>query len=264
MITGKSNPLKNGWYCVKHLATDEREAGFTWKEARDREHEFFENAPGWSAIAAECKANLGSKSLAQKLGNVLSRELQKRYIYLAPSEMPMFSNCFDSLPAIRLELDRLIRANEQELTRLPEHCPDGPRELVLQLVTRFVRDVRQQLIDGDPGAGRDGVVQKIRVQHADLRLQMQQAAPVFLPRHSDSEDVELPRPSFLPADEIWLSKSALGNEYTVEEVAEDAEWSVGFQSQMCSGAETIDTIGLALENGLVRSLSITIHVISQR
>lgn len=115
------------------------------------------------------------------------------------------------------------------MNSLPEHCIDGPRELVLQLVTRFVKDVERQLIKGDPAAGREGVVQKMRTRQVELRDELQLAAPVFVPNRTEgSTDTErdLPRPSFLPEDEIWLSRSALGNEHTVDDVAESAQWLV--------------------------------------
>ncbi|CUA70938.1 hypothetical protein RSOLAG22IIIB_09212 [Rhizoctonia solani] len=205
LITGERSTLANGWYCVKQLSPRDREAGLTWEEARAQESEFFDTTGAWSSIGTEHKASLGSKSLALKLGEVLSKEIQKR------------------LPSIRLEVDRLARANDLELSKLPNDHPDGPRELVMQLLAYLLQDFKEQLIDGDPCAGRDGVVQRIRVEHVVMCERLQEAAPVFLPR--GNRDVELPRPSFLPGDETWFSKSPAGNHHTVDEVAEAADWS---------------------------------------
>ncbi|CAE6363795.1 unnamed protein product [Rhizoctonia solani] len=205
LITGERSALANGWYCVKQLSPRDREAGLTWEEARAQESEFFDTTGAWSSIGTEHKTSLGSKNLALKLGEVLSKEIQKR------------------LPSIRLEVDRLARANDLELSKLPNDHPDGPRELVMQLLAYLLQDFKEQLIDGDPCAGRDGVVQRIRVEHVVMCEQLQEAAPVFLPR--GDRDVELPRPSFLPGDENWFSKSPAGNQHTVDEVAEAADWA---------------------------------------
>ncbi|CAE6527265.1 unnamed protein product [Rhizoctonia solani] len=205
LITGEKTPLTNGWYCVKQLTARDREAGLTWEEARAQESEYFETAQGWSTIGHEHRPKLGSKNLAGKLGEVLSKEIKKR------------------LPSIRLEVDRLSRANDFEIGKLPKDHPDGPRELVILLLTLLLQDIKEQLIDGDPCAGKQGVVQRIRVEHVIMCERLQEAAPVFLPR--DNHDAELPRPSFLPKDETWLSKSQLGNQHTLDEVAEAADWA---------------------------------------
>ncbi|CAE6461571.1 unnamed protein product [Rhizoctonia solani] len=205
LITGDRNPLTNGWFTTKQLSPRDREAGLTWEEARAQEFEFFETAAGWSGIAERYRDNLGSKNLAMKLGEVLSKEIRKR------------------LPSIRLEVDRLARANDFELRKLPDDHPDGPRELVIQLLGQLLRDIQEQVIDGDPCAGQEGVVQKIRVTHVKMCTQMQDAQPVFLPH--EGYNGELAKPSFLPSDETWLSKSPFENHHTVAQVAEAAEWA---------------------------------------
>ncbi|GAB1526660.1 hypothetical protein RhiTH_009832 [Rhizoctonia solani] len=205
LITGQRNPLTNGWFVTKQLSAKEREEGAKWEDARARESEFFVTTKGWSDIVDRYRDNLGSKGLAMKLGEVLSKEIHKR------------------LPAIRLEVDRLARANDLELSKLPDDHPDGPRELVMQLLTRLLKDIQVQVIDGDPCAGEEGIVQQIRVMHVKMSKQMQEAQPVFLP--SDGHDAELTLPDFLPKDEVWLSKSAVGNQHSVSKVAYDAEWA---------------------------------------
>ncbi|EUC61814.1 myxovirus resistance protein [Rhizoctonia solani AG-3 Rhs1AP] len=205
LITGERSALANGWYCVKQLSPRDREAGLTWEEARAQESEFFETTGAWSNVRDDRKASLGSKNLALKLGEVLSREIQKR------------------LPSIRVEVDRLARANDLELSKLPSDHPDGPRELVMQLLSRLLEDIKEQLINGDPCAGERGVVQRIRVEHVEMCERLQEAAPVFLPR--GNREIELPRPSFLPSDESWFSRSPWGNEHTVDDVAVAADWA---------------------------------------
>ncbi|CAE6440454.1 unnamed protein product [Rhizoctonia solani] len=205
LITGQQNPLLNGWFTTKQLSTRDREAGLAWEQARAQESEFFDTEPGWSKVPERYRDNLGSKNLAMKLGEVLSKEIRKR------------------LPAIRLEVDRLTRANDFELSKLPDDHPDGPRELVMQLLGQLLQDIKKQVIDGDPCAGEKGIVQQIRVKHVEMSEQMQEAQPVFLPR--GHQGAELPTPEFLPSDETWLSRSAVGNEYDVDKVIYDAEWA---------------------------------------
>ncbi|KAF8752604.1 hypothetical protein RHS01_07505 [Rhizoctonia solani] len=197
LITGQRNPLTNGWFVTKQLSAKEREEGAKWEDARARESEFFVTTKGWSDIVDRYRDNLGSKGLAMKLGEVLSKEIHR--------------------------VDRLARANDLELSKLPDDHPDGPRELVMQLLTRLLKDIQVQVIDGDPCAGEEGIVQQIRVMHVKMSKQMQEAQPVFLP--SDDHDAELTLPDFLPKDEVWLSKSAVGNQHSVSKVAYDAEWA---------------------------------------
>ncbi|KAG9127030.1 hypothetical protein FRC07_000957 [Ceratobasidium sp. 392] len=204
LITGESHALANGWFCVKQPSTSEREDGCTWENARTIENAYFNTAPGWSAISAEYRTNLGTRNLAFKLGQVLSSDVHKR------------------LPTIRDEVERLIQANNLDLSKIPDRHPYGTRDLVQQLVTRFVRDVEKHLIKGNPSAGTEGVVQLIRSAHNTLRGELQDFAPVFLPS-GDNRKGELSRPSFLPADEKWLPRSPYGNEYTTTDVANYAD-----------------------------------------
>ncbi|QRV96043.1 hypothetical protein RhiJN_24061 [Ceratobasidium sp. AG-Ba] len=220
LITGQEHQLAHGWFCTKQPATHEREQGFTWQDARTQEDVYFRAAHGWSAIAGEHRNNLGTKQLAQKLGKVLTTEVEK------------------CLPGIRQEIGRLIESNQAELRKLPELHPEGPRDLVQITVSDFVRAVEKHLIKGNPSVGQRGVVQTIREFLNEMRDELQEAAPVFIPNVDNPQGSQLERPSFLAPDERWLTTSTCGNEHKMEEVAEYAngartrEWPGHFPFQV--------------------------------
>ncbi|KAG8690821.1 hypothetical protein FRC11_008926 [Ceratobasidium sp. 423] len=199
MITGKSNRLANGWYCVKQPDSKQRKKNLTWDEARGLEGEFFRDTPPWNEIPSKYRLHLGSHNLAFQLGNVLSTALEKRFA------------------EIRIEIDRLLRQNVTELKEYPDPPTQKPSEYILDLLDKFYQDVMTRLVDGDAD-DVDGVIQSLRSYSIHFRQQIQQAAPVFV--RDRTSRVEGTRPDFIPGDEEWLSKSdsAIGNTWTVSEV----------------------------------------------
>jgi hypothetical protein len=125
------------------------------------------------------------------------------------------------LPGIRAEINRLIRDNESQIETLPKQSSGNPRSAVRQLLDNFIADVTVKLVRGDALAKETGLIQLMHVLYAALRLDLQQAALVF--RLDDSSE-DLPRPDFLPPDELWFSNSPLGNEFTLAEIAHEAHW----------------------------------------
>ncbi|QRV96048.1 hypothetical protein RhiJN_24066 [Ceratobasidium sp. AG-Ba] len=204
LVTGKVHPLAHGWFCTKQPSTVEREQGYLWPDARNLEQNYFKTAPGWSSVSGQHRLQLGTNYLASKLGQVLTTEVEK------------------CLPVIRLEIAKLYEQNKAEQRKLPQLPPHGPRDLIQQLVTTFVRGAEKKLIKGDPNAGSEGVVQTTSRLNNEMRQELQWGAPVFLPDEKGSRENQLPRPSFLPIDEKWLIKSPCENEYTVSDVAKHA------------------------------------------
>ncbi|KAJ1300009.1 hypothetical protein OPQ81_011843 [Rhizoctonia solani] len=199
MITGKSNRLANGWYCVKQPDSKQRKKNLTWDEARGLEMEFFRDTPPWSELSSRDRLKLGSHNLAYQLGNVLSTALEKRFA------------------EIRIEIDRLLRQNTTELKQYPDPPTQKPSEYILDLLEKFYQDVMTKLVDGDPNEV-DGVIQSLKSSGLSFREQIQQAAPVFV--RNGASRVDGQRPDFIPEDEEWLSKSdsSVGNIWTVDEV----------------------------------------------
>ncbi|CAE6483870.1 unnamed protein product [Rhizoctonia solani] len=201
MITGKSNRLANGWYCVKQPDSKQRKKNLTWDEARGLEHEFFRDTSPWSEIPSKYRLHLGSHNLAFQLGNVLSTALEKRFA------------------EIRIEIDRLLRQNTTELKEYPDPPTQKPSEYILDLLDKFYQDVMTKLVDGDAN-DVDGVIQSLRTYSIQFRNQIQQAAPVFV--RDGASRVEGLKPEFIPGDEEWLSKSdsSINNTWTVSEVGQ--------------------------------------------
>ncbi|KAG9075764.1 hypothetical protein FS749_012528, partial [Ceratobasidium sp. UAMH 11750] len=213
MISGQANALKNGWFCVKQPNSKElRSRNYTWERARAKELEYFETTPPWSTISNTHRKHLGTSKLANQLGDVLSIAIQK------------------ILPSIRTEINRLIRDNEAQVDKLPKQGSGNPRSIVRELIDQFVADVTIKLVRGDPLAKEEGLLQSLHVSFEALRQDLQGASLVFCPkkREPDSDDdseKELPRPEFIPDDELWLASSPYGIEFTLEEVDAAAKWA---------------------------------------
>ncbi|CAE6443171.1 hypothetical protein ACGC1H_004995 [Rhizoctonia solani] len=201
MITGKSNRLANGWYCVKQPDSKQRKKNLSWDDARALEVEFFKDTPPWSEISSKDRLKLGSHNLAYQLGNVLSTALEKRFAEL------------------RIEIDRLLRQNMTELKQYPDPPDAKPSEYILDLLDKFYQDVMTKLVDGDANDVH-GVIQSLRTYSLDFRQQIQQAAPVFL--RDGASRVDGSKPEFVPGDEEWLTKSdsMINNAWTVTQVHE--------------------------------------------
>ncbi|KAG8794537.1 hypothetical protein FRC12_023746 [Ceratobasidium sp. 428] len=213
MISGQANALKNGWFCVKQPNSKElRSRNYTWERSRAKELEYFETAPPWSTISGAHKKHLGTSRLANQLGRVLSIAIQK------------------ILPSIRTEINRLIRDNETQLDKLPRQGSGNPRSIVRELIDQFVADVMVKLVRGDPLAKQEGLLQSLHMSFEALRQDLQGASLVFCQNKrgvepDEESDEELPRPDFVPEDELWLSSSPYGIEFTIEEVDAAARWA---------------------------------------
>ncbi|KAG8728710.1 hypothetical protein FRC10_004634 [Ceratobasidium sp. 414] len=164
MVTNKVNRLANGWYSVKQLDSKQRKEKFTWEQARDLESEFFEVEEPWATIPPEYRSHLGSANLAYQLGNILAAALESRFVEL------------------RIEIDRIVRETNFKLRQFPDPSPQEPIELIQELLGEFYRDIRIQMVEGDPSAEDAGVVQTLRRQACAFREQLQSVVPVFLPR----------------------------------------------------------------------------------
>ncbi|KAG8796375.1 hypothetical protein FRC12_024551 [Ceratobasidium sp. 428] len=198
MISGQANALKNGWFCVKQPNSKElRSRNYTWERSRAKELEYFETTPPWSTVSGAHKKHLGTSRLANQLGGVLSIAIQK------------------ILPSIRTEINRLIRDKKHNSTNFRD---------------RFVADVMIKLVRGDPLAKQEGLLQSLHMSFEALRQDLQGASLVFCQNKrgvepDEESDEELPRPDFIPEDELWLSSSPYGIEFTIEEVDAAARWA---------------------------------------
>ncbi|KAG9121865.1 hypothetical protein FRC07_001999 [Ceratobasidium sp. 392] len=206
MISGQANALKNGWFCVKQPNSKElRSRNYTWERARAKELEYFETTPPWSTISSAHRKHLGTSKLANQLGDVLSVAIQKM------------------LPSIRTEINRLIRDNDAQLDKLPRQGSGNSRSIVRELIDQFVAEVTLKLVRGDPLAKHNGLLQRLHKMYKALRQDLQSAALVFSPTEEGDDSEELPRPDFIPDDELWLQSSPCGIQLTIQAVDEAAE-----------------------------------------
>ena len=72
ILKGEDNTLPNGWFAVKQPDLQQRENGITREDARSSERSYFDSDPSWSGIGHPHRQRLGTPSLAEHLGEVLS------------------------------------------------------------------------------------------------------------------------------------------------------------------------------------------------
>ncbi|KAG9096231.1 hypothetical protein FRC06_008889 [Ceratobasidium sp. 370] len=199
MVTNKANRLVNGWYSVKQPDSKQRKDKLTWEEARDAEAQFFETQEPWASIPAEYRGRLGSANLAYQLGNILAAALESRFVEL------------------RIEIDRIVRETNFKLRQFPDPSPQEPLELIQEILADFYKDIRIQMVEGDPSAEDAGVIQTLRRQACTFREQLQSVVPVFLPRKGINM-MAAPDTNIVHQCERWLVDSPLGTKYTVDDV----------------------------------------------
>ncbi|KAG8697236.1 hypothetical protein FRC08_006660 [Ceratobasidium sp. 394] len=199
MITNRANRLVNGWFSVKQPDSRQRKDKLTWEEARELEAEFFETQDPWASIPPEYRGHLGSANLAYQLGNILAAALESRFVEL------------------RIEIDRIVRETSSKLRQFPDPSPQEPLELIQDILAEFYKDIRIQMVEGDPSAEDAGVIQTLRRQGCAFREQLQTVVPVFQPRRSNNV-IAAPDTNFVHQCERWLIDSPLGTRYTVDDV----------------------------------------------
>ncbi|KAG9077539.1 hypothetical protein FS749_010560 [Ceratobasidium sp. UAMH 11750] len=199
MITNRANRLVNGWFSVKQPDSRQRKDKLTWEEARELEAEFFETQDPWASIPPEYRGHLGSANLAYQLGNILAAALESRFVEL------------------RIEIDRIVRETNSKLRQFPDPSPQEPLELIQNILAEFYKDIRIQMVEGDPSAEDAGAIQTLRRQGCAFREQLQTVVPVFQPRRSNNV-IAAPDTNFVHQCERWLIDSPLGTRYTVDDV----------------------------------------------
>ncbi len=87
-VGGETEPLRNGWFCVKLHDTETGHPQPTLKEAREQEDQWFNKTGVWRGLR-QARGHLGTKKLVQHLEVILSELISTRYatIYLECSKL---------------------------------------------------------------------------------------------------------------------------------------------------------------------------------
>jgi len=79
-IRNEKEPLQNNWFCVKQPSSNDLKSNITWKQARDRETEFFAITAPWCELDEGYQKYLRTVNLIERSSLVLSDLISKRYI----------------------------------------------------------------------------------------------------------------------------------------------------------------------------------------
>ncbi|KAI3605474.1 hypothetical protein WG66_005886 [Moniliophthora roreri] len=67
-IQGRTEPLRNHWFCVKQPGTSDLQNGITWSQARDNENKFFATTSPWRDLELTYQKYLRTNNLVEPVG----------------------------------------------------------------------------------------------------------------------------------------------------------------------------------------------------
>ncbi|KAL1744329.1 hypothetical protein HDZ31DRAFT_64162 [Schizophyllum fasciatum] len=159
-IRNIAEPLDNNWFCVKQPSSQDLKQGITYKQARDRENEFFASTSPWTGLEPMYQRYLRTPNLVERLANILSELISKR------------------LPEIYDEVQRGVEGAREDLARLPKEPSKDPITDITTILHAFALDVGR-MVRGTPK--KDGLHQSMRPAQDKFRKAVQQTAPDFRP-----------------------------------------------------------------------------------
>jgi hypothetical protein len=77
-IKNEKEPLENNWYCVKQPSSNDLKQRWTWKQAREKESDFFAATAPWCELEGLYQKYLRTSNLVERLSSVLSDLIAKR------------------------------------------------------------------------------------------------------------------------------------------------------------------------------------------
>ena len=77
LIKNEDRPLDNNWFCVKQPSAQELRADITWKQARQKESEYFSSTGHWTELDAIYQKYLRTENLVIRLSELLSDLMSK-------------------------------------------------------------------------------------------------------------------------------------------------------------------------------------------
>ncbi|KAF9258362.1 hypothetical protein L218DRAFT_735587 [Marasmius fiardii PR-910] len=179
-IHGETQPLLNGWFCVKQPSTSDLLKGITWAEARAKENDFFSMTAPWRDLESMYQKHLRTPNLVGRLSMILSELIAKR------------------LPEIRRELDTAIQNTKNAVLKLPKAPSADPLNEISSLIFTFMADVKRH-VEGIPDRG--GLHQTIRPSQEAFRRGIRRTAPNFKPYERHDGQRAIPQPTFIEHEE---------------------------------------------------------------
>ncbi|KAH8110474.1 P-loop containing nucleoside triphosphate hydrolase protein [Phellopilus nigrolimitatus] len=196
ILENKREPLDLRWFCVKQPNTAQLQQNITWKEAADKETEFFRTEKPWCSLRPSTTMLLGIQPLIEHLSRTLSNLIAGR------------------LPKLKEDVDGLLRRAETSLKELPAAPKDNSVAEAMQIIVQFSSDIEKH-ISGSPT--KDGLIQKINCIQVKLKREILSLAPHFIPYKSGSRRIRLPEIEFLEKEEEGI-KNLGHTQYYIDEV----------------------------------------------
>jgi hypothetical protein len=79
-MCNNAESLKHGWYCIKQPDVISLRQGSVRRTSIQEEGEFFAKTSPWNSLPANIRKRLGVKGVQEKLEEVLSDAISKRYV----------------------------------------------------------------------------------------------------------------------------------------------------------------------------------------
>ncbi|KAF9447051.1 hypothetical protein P691DRAFT_732102 [Macrolepiota fuliginosa MF-IS2] len=157
-LKNEKEPLENNWYCVKQPSSSDLKKNWTWKEAREKENEFFAATAPWCELEGIYQKYLRTSNLVERLSSILSDLIIKR------------------LPEIQDELEKSIHKTRESLALLPREPSKQPVNEVATLLHEFAASLDRH-VAGIPD--EKGLIQSIRPAQERFRREIRSTAPKF-------------------------------------------------------------------------------------
>ncbi|KAF9521211.1 hypothetical protein BS47DRAFT_1386879 [Hydnum rufescens UP504] len=201
-LENKSEPLENGWFCVKLPGPADLENRISLAEAREQEARFFTQEP-WASLRHHCSV----PNLMERLGELLSNSIR------------------DRIPQIKADIARVREETRRDLSRLPPPVSNALSE-ALRMIADFQRVVEKE-VEGT--TSKHGLIQKIRAHEQQFRKDLRGTAPLFVPFNAADDFARLPIIDFLAEEERDLGHHAFTQLIYLDEVQERARDAVSRQ-----------------------------------
>ncbi|KAI0319288.1 P-loop containing nucleoside triphosphate hydrolase protein [Amylostereum chailletii] len=182
-LRGNTEPLVNGWFCVKQPDPQGSRLGTSRKEAAFQEECFFKKTPPWHTLPPNIRRRLQTNNLVQSLESILSDRVSKR------------------VPELVGELEGQSKSVGKELRDMgPVVSESSAVARLHELIYNFLNNIKSATSLG--GNADQNLLNSLHSEESTFKSAIRATAPDFRPWESNvSGQPGLPSPTFL-VDEV--------------------------------------------------------------
>jgi len=179
-VSGETEQLVHGWFCVKLHDTEARHPQPTLRDARDQEDQWFNKEPVWGGLGT--RSHLGTKKLVKHLEEILSRLISQRLV----------------------DLNLQIQTLEEETTTQLELLGKPPSDDSIGEVNAIIDRVVNGIVSGVERRGREdgNLLYRIEDEAIAMKKKLRETCPDFRAWRQGTDE---PSP-FTPIPDVLLEE----------------------------------------------------------